>query len=422
MVQFEEDRKRISLRNLEPGTQVKYAYDADNNLITRDLEIQSEMDIHRLESLDVKYVVPAEEPDASSYSNSKEEETHSSEVLDRILEEEDTLRQKSQKTYEKLIGHMQNIFTKFHDGEVNLDGLYELVPYLKKFIKFVDESPASVSILIEIEDYDSITYNHSVNVSILSILYGKRRDFERGKLLELAFGALVHDIGKTQLPRDLIQKEGKLTDREYEIVKTHPEQGLKLLEDDDFNEVQKKMTYEHHERPDGTGYPEGKTKLHPFSSILSVIDVYEALVAPRTYKQSRIPLRAFKTLRDEYFPYAETRHIVHGLIHCLGIFPVGSLVRLTDNSLAVVQKNNPNDVARPVVSVVTDEAENVLSRPYLVDLHHVNQQKMLAHGHFYDENTAVKSMILPGARTNLKERIRNVYEGWDDQAEYPVIS
>jgi HD-GYP domain-containing protein (c-di-GMP phosphodiesterase class II) len=416
----QSDNQRISIRNVEPGMELRYAYDDQDKLITGDVKISNQIDVQRLESLGVRYVVIDEERGGSKL-DSNSAETLTSSVLDWELEEEPDLLRKSEKTYEKLVNHMRQVFQEYHEGEANLDELYELVPYLKKFIEFVDESPASVSILTQIENYDSVTYNHSINVSILGILYGRYREFSRDELLELAFGCLVHDVGKMEVPRSIINKDGRLSEEEFEKIREHPREGNRLLREEGIDGVHARMTLEHHERPDGSGYPRGTEEIHYYSSILSVLDVYEAMTAPRSYKSAKIPLKAYRVLKNEFFPFADTRHIVDGLIHCLGVFPVGSLVRLTDDSAAVVQKNNTDDLTRPVVSVVADAEGNVLSNPYMVDLHHVYQQKKIAHDHFYDDDTAIKSMILPGSRSEIKEKINRVYDGLGDKVGHRSI-
>lgn len=181
---------------------------------------------------------------------------------------------------------------KVHSGEVDLEDFTELKPYLERFIGFVDRSPGSVSILTQIEDYDDVTFNHSVNVSILCMLYGRYQRYNDEDLLTLAFAALVHDIGKTEVSRDIVQKQGSLTEEEWAIVREHPGKGADILGAMGMDEVLPRVAYEHHERPDGSGYPEGVQQIHPFSRIVSVFDIYEALTAPRSYKGPMSPLKA----------------------------------------------------------------------------------------------------------------------------------
>lgn len=415
---------RISIRRVEPGMTVKYAYDSEDRLVTENVSVESIIDVQQLRALEVKSVILAEAEDPSEREGAENPEPNNTPVesiLDEELESAPNLIRKSEKTYEQLVSHMQSVFQRFHDGEINLDGLYDLRPYLEKFIEFVDRSPASVSILTQIGDYDSVTYNHSINTSILGILYGKHRGFDRDDLLDLAFGCLVHDIGKIEISQTIINKQGPLTDEEFSVVRKHPLEGRRMLKEQGLDDEVVKMALEHHERPDGSGYPRGAKEVHRYSRILSVIDVYEAMTAPRSYKSSQIPIRAFRVLRDEFMDHDETRYIVDGLIHCLGIFPVGTLVRLTDGTIAIVQKNNPEDLTRPVVSIVANEENEVIDDPYLVDLDHVNQQKMVTHDHLYDDSIAIKSMIHPDSRSALREQINEVFDDIRGNDRYYAI-
>lgn len=407
----------MSVRKVEVGDLVMEAFDEHDNLILRQFDVQTENDLERLNEIGVRFCEidtgDTGEPDKTSETSTVPIE----EIIDQELDELTSRLEKTEVLYEETTEKLGEVFMKVHDGKVDQDDFQELKPYLQKFVSFVDESPASVSILTQIEDYDDVTFNHSVNVSILCMLYGRYRGFNNKDLLALAFGALVHDIGKTEVSREIVQKEGELTDQEWDIVQRHPEKGANLLRDIGMGNILPRIAHEHHERPDGNGYPEGVNSIHPFSRIVSVFDMYEALTAPRSYKDAMSPLKAFNILRDHFGEYAETRKIIRGLIRCLGIFPVGSVVELTNNLLAVVQHSRPDDLKHPRVTVISDGRRNLLDEPYPVDLQHTYNQKEIIRGELFSDDVKISSVVDLSRSDDLREQISAYFreQGFGDE-------
>jgi HD-GYP domain-containing protein (c-di-GMP phosphodiesterase class II) len=142
--------------------------------------------------------------------------------------------------------------------------------------------------LMKVLHHDYHTFTHSANVSYYSVLLAKASGItDQNDLQQIATGALLHDLGKLDIPEAILKKRGRLNEHEWEVIKDHPTNGLReLASRDDLNFAQLMMIYQHHERLDGTGYPVGvsETSIHPWAQICAIVDVYEALTSNRPYR------------------------------------------------------------------------------------------------------------------------------------------
>jgi len=171
-------------------------------------------------------------------------------------------------------------------------------------VDFIISDDKTSSYLANITHHDMYTYTHSVNVGILSILLAKRLYKGTGKhnMRELGAGFFLHDLGKVSVNSSIINKQGKLTDEEWAIMKKHPEAGAALLAGaNEISEESAVIVLQHHEREDGTGYPCGikAGEIHPYARICSIADVFDALTAERSYKKKLKPIAALRLMRDE---------------------------------------------------------------------------------------------------------------------------
>lgn len=210
--------------------------------------------------------------------------------------------------------------------------------------------------VMEIKNYDDYTYCHSLNVCILATLIASELGITRNRLEDLALCALMHDLGKIDIPIDIINKEGPVTDCEFEIIKTHPEKGVEHLRRcyNVSHEVLQGILG-HHEKFDGSGYPYGvKGKsLSLFARILSVADVYDALTSRRSYRKAWFPNEALEYIMagaDTQFDF----DIVTVFMHLVCAYPTGTIVVLCDGSHALVLKTYPENVLRPKLRLIED--------------------------------------------------------------------
>jgi len=229
--------------------------------------------------------------------------------------------------------------------------------------QMIDEVAHDEEVLLEfaaLKDFDEYTYYHSVNVAIYSIAVGMRLGMDRVRLATLGLAALFHDIGKVKLPRDLIAKPDEFNDDDWEQIKRHPALGALTLASmrplDGEVGLAMAGAFEHHLKIDLSGYPKlsRPRTLHLFSHIISVCDAFDAMTSGRVYqKEASSPDEAIRRLlykgREWYDPL-----VLKAFVNVVGVFPVGTAVKLSDGSVAVVTKNDSADLYSPEVLIIRD--------------------------------------------------------------------
>ncbi|MBG0776316.1 MAG: HD-GYP domain-containing protein [Desulfovibrionaceae bacterium] len=208
--------------------------------------------------------------------------------------------------------------------------------------------------LSRLRTFDAYTFTHCVNVAVLSVVFGSYLGLAGHALRRLGMAALFHDLGKARIPAEVLNKPGRLTEREFAIVQRHPREGLEVLRRNGVEDEGVLLgVVQHHEKHNGRGYP-GRLPggmVHEFGSIIALADVYDALTSERVYKRGMLANRALQIMygmrEADFAPGWAER-----FIKCLGIYPVGSLVRLEDGRLAVVLEANPEAPLRPTVRLL----------------------------------------------------------------------
>ncbi len=233
--------------------------------------------------------------------------------------------------------------------------------------QMIDEVAHDEDILLEfaaLKEYDEYTYYHSVNVAIYSIAVGMRLGMDRIRLASLGLAALFHDIGKVRLPHDLIAKPDDFNDEDWEQIKRHPTLGALTLASmrqlDGDTGLAIASAFEHHLKADLSGYPKlsRPRTLHLFSRIISVCDAFDAMTSGRIYQKETIsPDEAVRRLlykgREWYDPL-----VMKAFVHVVGVFPVGTVVRLSNGAKAIVTKNDSADLYAPEVLIIRDPEGN----------------------------------------------------------------
>ena len=224
--------------------------------------------------------------------------------------------------------------------------------------------------LTTIQRYDIYTFAHSVNVGILSLCLGAEFGMT-GQMLEmLGIGALLHDIGKTTVPKEILLKPGELSSDEFQIVRRHPEEGARLLQKiPAIGAIPPLVAYEHHMALDGSGYPERAPgyKVSDPAQIVCVVDRYDAMTSVRPYRNAFPPDKALQHL-SALAGQEMDRRATLALVGMLGIYPVGCCVRLNTNEIGVVGRRGVGDVRRPCVTIVMDPDGRRLDELMEVDL------------------------------------------------------
>ena len=247
---------------------------------------------------------------------------------------------------------------------------------IQGIIDLLLKDPTTVLSLTTLRAHDEYTQNHSVNVALLSMALGNRAGYGRNELAELGLAALFHDLGKCAVPLEVLNKPGQFTAEEWEVIRTHPSEGvLKLLEQRGLDGVPLRMaaaSFEHHLNYDLSGYPRlSKPWPQTLSArVISIADCYDAMTSARVYR--REPLSPPAVLRymlekagSQFEPV-----LLKYFITCVGIIPIGTLVLLNTGELAVVLRPavEKAQAERPVVRVICDPAGTPLPEPLEVDL------------------------------------------------------
>jgi putative nucleotidyltransferase with HDIG domain len=208
-----------------------------------------------------------------------------------------------------------------------------------------------------------------VNVSVLAMAQARSLNLDGALLREFGFVALMHDIGKVNTPLDVLNKPDKLTAEEFEIMKRHVVDGTHILRrTPEMPALAPVVAFEHHLKQDLTGYPEkiGHRKLNLCTMIVSIADVYDALRSTRVYRQG-LPTDRIRAIMAQQDGTAFDRTLLRRFINLVGLFPVGTLVRLNTAGVGVVTHEHPTDPFRPQVKVVLDGEGRRLEEPLLLN-------------------------------------------------------
>lgn len=218
-------------------------------------------------------------------------------------------------------------------------------------VEEIRESESMIVETINLSTYDNYTYTHSVNVDILSVILGVACGLRDDELKKLSQAALLHDIGKTCVPIEILNKPGKLTEEEFAEVKNHPRYGYNMLKDNhDVSSVTRNAILSHHENEDGSGYPRSLTseKIHLFAKIIHIADVYDALTTKRVYKNAMNPADALEYLMANAERLFD-KELVTLFMEYIAPYPLGVQVELSTGQKGIVVKNNRAMLSRPIV-------------------------------------------------------------------------
>lgn len=240
-----------------------------------------------------------------------------------------------------------------------------------RMVDSVLRNPHALSSLSRLKSFDEYTFFHSVNVAVLGLTMGRSAGMSRDTLFQLGLGMLLHDLGKMLVPIDLLNKPARLEPHEFEIIKQHVLRGVELLsQSSGFSEQAVHPALEHHERLDGSGYPYGRKRaqLSQFGLISSVADVYDAMTSDRVYHKGMPAVQALRHLHGLGLERRLELSLVQTLAHSLGIYPVGTCVRLSSGEIGVVSRPNPQQPSQPGLLLVADTTGARYGRPRPLDL------------------------------------------------------
>ena len=248
-------------------------------------------------------------------------------------------------------------------------------PLVKAMHASMLRNPGALISLSRIKAADTYTFQHSVSICALLMSFAVAMGLDATSVEEAGLGGLLHDVGKMKVPNEILNKPGKLTDDEFTIMKSHASASRDLLVGvAGVSEMVIQIASEHHEKMGGGGYPRGISgdQISQVGRMTAIVDVYDALTSNRVYHTAKEPSEVLKRLLEWSGPHLDGDLVQH-YIQALGIYPVGSLVRLSGGRLAVVVEQG-EDLLRPTVRVVYDTGRKLRLQPRDLHLAHSSDQ------------------------------------------------
>jgi HD-GYP domain-containing protein (c-di-GMP phosphodiesterase class II) len=357
--------KRIPISALKVGM---YITDLNNDWIPHNTQrkrgvIKREETIEKIRKLGVQYIYI----DASKGADSQDSEP-ATEVDQRNeaalqasgalkpghtatvpLAEEIVIAQQVHRQAQGLVGNFMNDVKM--GGAIDIAPIHQLADELQNS---VFRNANALSCLGRIREKDNYLLEHSVNLSVLMSLFGNYRKLAPDILHQTIVGALLHDLGKILTPDEILHKPGRLSPEEFEVMKLHARHSRDILASTEgIGEITVITAAQHHEKLDGSGYPEGLKgdEITEYGRMVAITDVYDAITADRVYHKGMTPTQGLKKLLEWSGDHLDPV-LVKQFIRCIGLYPVGSLVLLESGRLGVVVETNDADQRLPVVRVM----------------------------------------------------------------------
>lgn len=236
----------------------------------------------------------------------------------------------------------------------------------------VQRNPGALISLARLKSADDYTYMHSVAVCALMVALARQLGLDEATTRELGLAGLLHDLGKAMVPNEILNKPGKLTDEEFAIMKGHPAEGHRLLvEGAAVGEIPLDVVLHHHEKTDGGGYPHRLKgdEISLYAKMGAVCDVYDAITSNRPYKAGWDPAESLRRMADWCKGHFDER-IFQAFVKCIGIYPIGSLVKLESGRLGVVIEQSGHSLLTPTVKLFFSTRSMAHIPPELIDLSH----------------------------------------------------
>ena len=277
----------------------------------------------------------------------------------------------------------QAVSSMFHEARMGkaLDA-EDALPIVEEISTSVMRNPGALISLARLKDKDDYTYMHSVAVCALMVSLSRQLSLDEDQTRQAGLAGLLHDVGKMMIPLGILNKPGKLTDPEFQKVRDHPSQGHKmLLEGKGISKVALDVCLHHHEKMDGSGYPEklAGEQISLYARMGAVCDVYDAITSNRPYKNGWEPTESLRKMAEWSHGHFD-KLIFEAFVKSIGIYPVGSLVKLESNRLAVIIEQTGKSLLTPVVKVFFSIKSSNRTPTEIVDLSNpASKDKIISH-------------------------------------------
>ncbi len=246
----------------------------------------------------------------------------------------------------------------------------QVSPVVQNITESILRNPGALVGMLRIKNKDDYTFLHSVSVCTLLVAFCRSRKMDDDTTFQAGLGGLLHDTGKALIPDHILNKPGRLTEEEFDIVRKHPRDGYDiLLKSPDVGPIPLDITLHHHERRDGSGYPDrqGEGTISELAQMSAIVDVYDAITADRCYHKGVSAAEALRKIY-EWSKFHFNPTYAQEFMRCVGIYPVGTMVMLESGRLGVVIEPHETNLLAPKVNVFFDTKRNTYIKPQTVDL------------------------------------------------------
>lgn len=333
---------RVRADQAEPGMiAANDIYTASNQLIITRGTLLNEKVITKLRFYNVYGL--------NVYQKQGEENAKEESYIDALRNSQDF--RKFNQTYVETVNKVADNFTGIicGDEQINVDQLFEET---NRILHEGRNGAHVLEMLHGIRNYDDLTYVHSMNVSLICNIFAGWLKLSSEETKKLTLAGLLHDIGKMLIPKEIITKQGKLSENEYEIIKSHTIKGYQVLKDIPVDISVKYAALMHHERQDGSGYPNGfnASQVHEYAKIIAIADVYDAMTSNRSYRKAFCPFDVVENFEQEGFLKYDPKYLMIFLERIVESY-LHNLVRLSDGREGEVVMINKLSLSRPMVKV-----------------------------------------------------------------------
>lgn len=344
----------------------------DTNFVFQGFELKNQADIEEVQrQCDFVYIDVNKQTHLSKYV--ARSSPYSKDYLEQVKppEKRSSFKQEIKRAeviYRKTSGLVKSFMEEIQLGRpINVLAARKAVSYC---VDSILNAPDALMLMTQLKNRDEYTAQHSMNVCIFSIALARQINLSVEELNNVGLCGMMHDMGKMRVPLEILNKAGRLDPEELKVMQSHTGLGWQLLlSTNGMYAGAVDVAYSHHERMDGKGYPRHLTaeQITPYSRIVAIADLYDAVSSDRIYQKGRPHLDAIKILTDCSISGHLDPPLTMKFIECLGIYPSGSIVELNSGEVAMVVEINPKSKLKPKIMMLRD-ADKKTCNPYIVDL------------------------------------------------------
>jgi len=371
--------KKIPAARLKPGM---FIHDLDcgwmdHPFLTTRFKLDSERDLKKIHEAGIRevYVDTALGLDVVDAPTADEVDRDLDEEMQRAVEKRPEPRAstheelaRAHKIHDEANQIMRSIMRDVRLGkQVHVE---QIEPMVDKMASSILRNSGALISLNRIKNKDEYTFQHSVSVATLLMAFCRGLNLDEETIRQAGIGGMVHDVGKMQTPDRILNKPGKLSDDEFSVMRHHVVASREILEvTPNISQTALEVAAQHHERYDGSGYPNRLKgdEISRIGQMAAIIDVYDAITSDRVYHKGMAPTEALRKM-FEWSKFHFNPELVHAFARVVGIYPVGALVRLESQRLAVVVEQRESNMLQPLVRVFFDAKRNHYLKPEDVDL------------------------------------------------------